>query len=66
VEAGSPAAQAGLQEHDIVVAAGRRPMQRLTDLHALLQASAIGQLLPLVALRAGERRAFTLVPIEAK
>jgi S1-C subfamily serine protease len=66
VEAGSPAAQAGLQEHDIVVAAGRRPMQRLTDLHALLQASAIGQLLPLVALRAGERRAFTLVPVEAK
>jgi S1-C subfamily serine protease len=65
VEPGSPAAQARLRVGDIVVAAGRRPMQRLSDLHGLLQGSAIGQLLPLVALRGGERHALTLVPVEA-
>jgi S1-C subfamily serine protease len=65
VETGSPASQAGLRGGDIIVFAGGRPVQRVTDLHSLLQASAIGKLLPLVALRAGERRALTLVPIEA-
>lgn len=65
VEQGKPAAQAGLRQGDIIVAAGGRPLQRVTDLHALLQAPAIGQLLPLVALRAGERRALALVPVEA-
>lgn len=64
-EPGKPAAQAGLRPGDIVVAAGGRPVQRPTDLHALLHAPAIGQLLPVVAFRAGERRTFTLVPVEA-
>jgi S1-C subfamily serine protease len=65
VEAGRPAAAAGLRQGDIIIAAGGRPVQKVTDLHALLQGTAIGQLLPVVALRAGERRTFTLVPVEA-
>jgi S1-C subfamily serine protease len=65
VEPGSPAAQAGLRQSDIIVQVGGKPVRRVTDLHALLQAHAIGQLLPLVALRNGERRTITLVPIEA-
>jgi hypothetical protein len=39
--------------------------QRPSDLQALLQAPAIGQLMPLVAFRKGERKTFTLVPVEA-
>ncbi|MGH2353045.1 MAG: PDZ domain-containing protein, partial [Chloroflexota bacterium] len=66
VEDGKPAAQAGLRQGDIIVSVAGRPVQRPTDLHALLQAPAIGRLLPLVALRAGERRTLTLVPVEAK
>jgi S1-C subfamily serine protease len=65
VEPGKPAAQAGLRQGDVIVSVGGRPVQRPTDLHAVLQASAIGRLLPLVALRNGERRTVTLVPVEA-
>lgn len=64
-EPGKPAAQAGLRQGDIIISIGGRRVQRATDLHALLQGPAIGQLLPLVALRDGERRTITLVPIEA-
>ena len=63
---GKPAALAGLRRGDIVVAVGGRPMQRVSDLQAFLQAQAVGQLLPVVAFRNGERRTFTLVPIEAE
>jgi S1-C subfamily serine protease len=65
VEEGRPAAQAGLRQGDIIIAAGGRPVQRHADLLDQLQAPAIGRLLPLVALRDGERRTFTLVPVEA-
>ena len=65
MEEGRPAAQAGLRQGDIIIAAGGRPMQRYADLLEQLQAPAIGRLLPLVALRDGERRTFTLVPVEA-
>jgi S1-C subfamily serine protease len=65
VEPGKPAALAGLRPGDIIVSAGGRSLQKPADLQALLQAPAIGQLLPLVALRGGERRTFTLVPVEA-
>jgi S1-C subfamily serine protease len=65
VEPGKPAAQAGMHPGDIVVAVGGRPVQRPVDLQGILQAAAIGQLLPIVALRAGERKTFTLVPVEA-
>ena len=65
VEEGRPAAQAGLRQGDIIIAAGGRPVQRHVDLLDQLQAPAIGRLLPLVALRDGERRTFTLVPVEA-
>jgi S1-C subfamily serine protease len=65
VEQGKPAAQAGLRQGDIVVAVGGRPVQKPSDLQALLQAPAIGQLMPVVALRNGDRKTFTLVPIEA-
>jgi S1-C subfamily serine protease len=65
VEPGKPAALAGMQVGDVLVTVGNRPVQKHTDLQAILQAHAIGQLLPLVALRGGERKTFTLVPVEA-
>ena len=65
VEPGKPASLAGVRPGDILVALGGRPMQRVSDLQALLQAPAIGQLMPLVAFRNGDRKTFTLVPVEA-
>lgn len=66
VEAGKPASLAGMQTGDLLLSVGNRPVQRATDLQAILQAPAIGQLLPAVILRNGERKTLTLVAIEAK
>jgi S1-C subfamily serine protease len=65
VEPGKPAAQAGLKTGDLILSVGNRPVQKPTDLQAVLQAHAIDQLLPLVALRGGERKTVALVPVEA-
>ena len=65
VEAGKPAALAGLKPGDLVLSVGNRPVTKPTDLQGVLQSPTIGQLLPLVALRGGERKTITLVPVEA-
>lgn len=65
VEEGRPAAQAGVRQGDIIVSVAGRPVQKVTDLHALLQGPDVGRLMPVVALRGGERRTFTVVPVEA-
>ena len=65
VEPGKPAAQAGLKPGDLILSVANQPVRRPTDLQSLLQGPAIGQLLPMVALRAGQRKTMTLVPVEA-
>jgi S1-C subfamily serine protease len=65
VEHGKPAALAGVRTGDLLVTVGNRPVQKHADLQGILQASAIGELFPVVALRGGERKTFTLVPVEA-
>jgi S1-C subfamily serine protease len=65
VERGKPAGLAGLRVSDLILTVANRPVQKPADLQAVLQSPAIGQLLPVVALRAGERKTLTLVPVEA-
>jgi serine protease Do len=60
VEAGSPAARAGVQEGDLLVAAGGRPLATADDLFDALDAVAAGGDLELVVVRGVEERTITV------
>ena len=64
VEANSPAARAGVDERDIIVGLGERPVSAVDDLHRLLVEEGIGTRLSLVVLRGTERRELSIVPDE--
>jgi regulator of sigma E protease len=61
VMAGKPAAAAGIQKGDTIVAVNGRPIQQWYDLLDVVQRSA-GQLLTITVSREGRRFAFTLRP----
>jgi S1-C subfamily serine protease len=65
VEAGSPAAQAGVREGDILVALGNESTQRIETLHRLLTADRIGDVLELRVLRGVELLTLSVTPREA-
>ncbi|HTR97289.1 MAG TPA: trypsin-like peptidase domain-containing protein [Candidatus Acidoferrales bacterium] len=65
VEAGSPAERVGLREGDIVVALAGEAVAGVDDLHRLLTGERVGQSLPIVALRGGERRELAITPSPA-
>jgi S1-C subfamily serine protease len=64
VEPNSPAQRAGLQERDIILALGERPVSAVDDLHRLLVEEGIGARLSLVVVRGAERRELSIVPDE--
>jgi len=66
VEKGSPAAKAGLEKGDIIVAFGDVAIAGVDDLHRLLSEEQIGLESPLLVLRGGERRTVTVVPVESE
>jgi S1-C subfamily serine protease len=66
VEPHSPAQRAGLQERDIIVALGSRPVTGVDDLHRFLVDRGIGERLPLVVLRGTERLDLAIVPEEQR
>jgi S1-C subfamily serine protease len=66
IEAGSPAAAAGLRDGDVIVACGGTPVTGVDTLHALLTEERIGETIALVILRAGERRQIPVTPAEAR
>ena len=61
VEAGSPAAVAGLREGDVILAFADRLVAGIDDLHRLLTADRIGDRLTVVVLRGAERRTLFVV-----
>jgi S1-C subfamily serine protease len=65
VEPGSPAAQAGLRDGDIIVRMGEHPIARIDQLHRLLTEDQVGQPQFLTLLRGRERFTATVTPIEA-
>lgn len=64
VEAGGPAATAGLRPNDTIVGFQGQPIASVDDLHKRLVASAIGVPSPLMFLRGTEKLFCTLVPRE--
>jgi S1-C subfamily serine protease len=64
VEAGSPAAQAGLREGDILVAAAGRPVATSQDLQQLMLADAIGRDVQITVSRSGAMVDVIAVPQE--
>jgi len=66
VEAGSPAAAAGLKDGDVVLAFADVPVTGVDDLHRLLTEDRIGVPTAVTILRAAGRRRITVVPAESR
>jgi S1-C subfamily serine protease len=64
VEPATPAASAGLQTGDLVVAIGERPVETVDDVHRLLVAWPVDTPLTVVIVRGTERRDVSITPIE--
>jgi S1-C subfamily serine protease len=64
VEAASPAATAGLRDHDIIVAIASHAVSGVDDLHRLLTEDRIGVPTSLTVLRGVEKRQIVIVPAE--
>ena len=65
VEKKSPAETAGLQEADVIVAFGDKPVATVDDLHRLLTEEEIGKPATLTVIRRTEKLALTIVPVRA-
>jgi S1-C subfamily serine protease len=65
VEKGSPGANAGLREGDVVIAFENQPVAGVDDLHRLLTQERIGVQAALTLLRGGERLEVAIVPAES-
>lgn len=65
VAPGSPAARAGVRPHDLIVAFDDHVVEGVDDLARRLTDAAIGRPLPLVVIRAHEKRTLRVVPVEA-
>jgi S1-C subfamily serine protease len=65
VERGSPAARAGLEEGDILVALGEQPLGGVDDLHRALTDHTIGRPATITLLRRGRRLQVEAVPAES-
>jgi S1-C subfamily serine protease len=65
VEKGSPAATAGVQDGDVILAFGGEAVTGIDELHRRLTEELIGVPSPLTVLRRLERRTLTVVPAES-
>jgi S1-C subfamily serine protease len=66
VEPGSPAMQAGLEQRDVIVALGPRPVAAVDDLHRLLTEERIGIATTVTILRGLERLDLPITPSESR
>jgi S1-C subfamily serine protease len=62
VEPGTPAAKAGLQEGDVIVALDGEPVEGMDVLHRLLGEERIGNVTRLTVLRGSKRLEFKVIP----
>jgi S1-C subfamily serine protease len=65
VEEGGPAARAGLQEGDIIVAYGGQTIEGIDDLHRLLTDEQVGLAAELTIIRHTEKLTCSIIPVEA-
>ena len=66
LEPGSPAAEAGMREGDIIVGFAGEAVTAIDDLHRLLTHARIGTVAPLMVLRKAEKLYFALTPRESR
>ena len=66
VEDGSPAAQGGLREGDIIVSFDGQPIAGIDQLHKLLTEDRIGRAVPVTALRHTEKLELWVTPAESR
>jgi S1-C subfamily serine protease len=66
IEPESPAAQARLEQGDVILALDGEPVSGVDDLVRLLNGDRIGHSIELRLLKRGEMRAVTLTPVERK
>jgi S1-C subfamily serine protease len=66
IEPESPAAQAGLEQGDVILALDGEPVSGVDDLVRLLNGDRIGHSIELRLLKRGEMRAVILTPVERK
>ena len=66
VEKGSPAARAGLDKGDIIVAFGEVAITGVDDLHRVLGEEQINAAVDVAVIRAGRRRTIAVTPIESQ
>lgn len=64
VEAGSPAASAGVREGDTIIEFGSHPIAAVDDLHRLLIPDRIGRRVEVIVIRRSERIVIDLTPVE--
>jgi S1-C subfamily serine protease len=65
VEHGGPAARAGVQAGDIVIALGSSPVAGVDDLHRLLTEESIGRTVQMTVLRASRVEQLSITPVTA-
>ena len=65
IEPESPAARAGLKEHDIIVGYDDQPVHGIDDLHRMLTERKIGMATSLTLVRRAEKLDLEIVPAEA-
>ena len=66
IETGSPAAIAGLQVGDIILAFAERTVTGPDDLHRVLTEERIGESVAMTVLRGGARRVLAITPVESQ
>lgn len=64
LEPAGPAAMAGIQRGDVIIAFNEHPVRSFDDLHRYLTESAIGKQVDVVLLRQGERIQIAVIPLE--
>ncbi|MHC5541095.1 PDZ domain-containing protein, partial [Singulisphaera rosea] len=65
IEAGGPADRAGLDDSDVIIEFGNRPISGIDDLHRLLTEERVGERTPMLVLRNGEVVPLEIIPGEA-
>jgi S1-C subfamily serine protease len=66
IERDGPAARAGLEQGDIIVAFGGEPVAGFDDLHRLLTEEKLGARVPVTVLRRGQRLTLEIHPDESR
>jgi S1-C subfamily serine protease len=66
IEKGSPAANSGLEQGDIVVAFGEVAVTGVDDLHRILGEEQINKAVDVAVIRAGRRRTIAITPVESQ